>query len=68
MSALAVVTDFRVYQSAAQYAKRAGIPQREAVHEVASAKRAGITARVPVCQLQHRAMRRERGPQPPSAA
>lgn len=56
----AVITsynDFRMYQSARDYGKRAGIPQREAVYEVASAKRAGISARVPVSQLQHRAIR-----------
>lgn len=32
------VTDFRVYQSARDYGQRVGIPQREAVREVASAE------------------------------
>ena len=62
MTALAVVTDFRVYQSAAQYAKRAGIPQREAVRQVADVQRSGMTARVAVGQLQCCAMRQDRRP------
>lgn len=51
----AVITDFRVFQSAAQYAKRAGIPQREAVHQVAEAQREGHTGYHVAGQLQHRA-------------
>lgn len=68
MSAVIPFSDFRLYQSARDYGQRVGIPQREAVREVASAKRAGMTARVPVAQLAHRAMRQDSGPQPPSAA
>lgn len=52
----ATVSDFRVYQSAAKYAKRAGIPQREAVHQVAQAQRQGCTGYHVAGQLQHRAM------------
>lgn len=68
MSAVIPFSDFRMYQSARDYGQRVGISQREAVREVASAKRAGMTGRVAVGQLQCRAMRQDRGPQPPSAA
>ena len=61
------VTDFRVYQSAAKYADRIGMARREAVHEVASAIRDGMTGQHVAGQLQHRAIRSER-PTPPEAA
>lgn len=67
MNAVIPFSDFRLYQSARDYGQRVGIPQRECVREVASAKRAGMTARVPVAQLAHRAMRQDRGNGPEAA-
>lgn len=67
MSAVVTFNDFRMYQSARDYGQRVGIPQREAVHQVASAKRAGMTGRVAVGQLQCRAMRQDRGTGPEAA-
>lgn len=49
--------DFRVFQSAAQQAKRLGIPPREAVRQVAEARREGMTGQHVAGQLQHRAIR-----------
>ena len=43
--AMSTVADFRVYESAARFAARAGIPQRDAVHAVAVARKAGGSQR-----------------------
>jgi hypothetical protein len=53
----AVIADFRLYQSARDFGRRAGIPQREAVQRVNQAIRDGMTGRVAVGQLHHEAMR-----------
>lgn len=64
----AVITDFRAFQSAAKQAKRAGVPQREAVHQVAEAQRQGMTGQHVAGQLQHRAIRAQpRWPGPEAA-
>lgn len=54
------VADFRVYQSAARFGQRAGIPQREAVHAVAEARKAGCSGYHVAGQFQHAAMRAPR--------
>ena len=64
----AVIQDFRVYQSAVKYAKRVGIPQREAVHQVAEAQRQGMTGNHVAGQLQHRAIRAQYPKYPGDAA
>lgn len=55
------VADFRVYETAARFAQRAGIPREDAVHAVAVARKAGGTGQHVACQFQHAAMR---APQP----
>lgn len=63
----AVVYDLRPFQSAAEQARRIGVPQQRAVHAVAEAQREGMSGYHVAGQLQHRAIRRER-PTPPEAA
>lgn len=63
------VTDFRVYQSARDQGKRIGIPQRQAVHEVAEARKEGMSGQHVAGQMQHRAIRDQWPKHPgPSAA
>ena len=60
---MSAVADFRVYETAARFAARAGIPREDAVHAVAVARKAGGTGQHVACQYQHAAMR-VRQPQP----
>lgn len=57
---MSTVADFRVYESAARFAARAGIPQRDAVHAVAVARKAGGTGQHVAAQFQHAATRAPR--------
>lgn len=68
MSAVIDHDTFRLFRNAADLAKRLGMQQREAVHAVSEARRQGMTGQHVAGQLQHRAMRKDRGPQPPAAA
>ena len=67
---MSTVANFRVYESAARFAQRAGIPQRDAVHAVAVAIKAGGTGQHVASQFQHAAMRAPQTPDgdPPRAA
>lgn len=51
------VADFRVYETAARNAARAGINRQDAVHAVAVARKAGGTGQHVAAQFQHAAMR-----------
>lgn len=66
---MSAVIDFRAFQSAAKWAKRAGIPQQQAVHQVAVAMREGASGHHVAGQIQHAASRTQpTDPTPPKAA
>lgn len=64
----AVLYDIRPFQAARDQAKRLGIPSEKAAHLVAQDLKQGQNGFSVAGQLQQRAMRHERGPQPPTAA